>query len=245
MATSKSKAKTSKKTAVKKMVKKAANSSKSAKTAKPAKLAKQPAKTMKSKTPGKKVAAKKSAKIKAKAKPTVKTAKKPKAKSKSTKKASSNSTSKSEPAAGRGKKVLGRGRIGAPAVKQKDKKDVVDQVQKILGVAIKREQPGVKILQKPDVISMQKRNVFGFANYSPLDVEAMLPTGFSKVQKTADANRYVADFICETEGTIIPFTFIFDSVENLESRHVPVLDNVEQIKVLDSKKIGSILGVNG
>ena len=76
--------------------------------------------------------------------------------------------------------------------------------------------------RKKSVEKMQKD--FGFCNYSPFDIETMLPTGFVRLFPTSQDTKYVIDFINEKTGKTTSYNFYFANFSCLSRLGVTVLD---------------------
>lgn len=85
----------------------------------------------------------------------------------------------------------------------------------------------------------------GFCNYSPFDIETMLPPGFVRLLPTNQDEKYVIDYMQEGTGAVTSYNFYFASYSSLLRHDVVIADAVEggHVAVLTAEKLANILGV--
>ena len=100
-----------------------------------------------------------------------------------------------------------------------------------------------KISKKPKDRARQED--FGFCNYSPFDIETMLPSGFVRLLPTNSTSKYVIDYINEKSGDTVSFNFYFANYSVLVQQSIPIVDAIEggHVNILTSEKLSEILGV--
>lgn len=96
---------------------------------------------------------------------------------------------------------------------------------------------------KPKIKS--KKLDFGFCNYSPFDIETMLPSGFVRLLPTSQDSKYVIDFVKEKTGETVSFNFYFTNYVNLVRQNVQIVDALEggHVDILTTEKLSDLLGV--
>ena len=83
----------------------------------------------------------------------------------------------------------------------------------------------------------------GFCNYSPFDIETMLPSGFMRLLPTSQNEKYVVDFVDEHSGHSTSYNFYFANYQFLVRQGVKVLDSTEEggIDPLTTEKLAYFL----
>jgi hypothetical protein len=95
---------------------------------------------------------------------------------------------------------------------------------------------------KNKITKTQKKD-FGFCNYSPFDIETMLPPGFVRLLPTSQESKYVIDFVEEKTGKNTSYNFYFSNCAALSRLNVDILDITDagNINILTTEKLSKLL----